>query len=456
MAKRKKSPPSYRLHRQSGQAVVTLRCTVSGKRRDVLLGEHDTAESWAEYSRVIAEWEAAGRVLDSAPAKPAKPGSRVTVAEVMLDWWEGVLKRYGVTDPDGRLPSRLYSQRSVVRLVRATCGSVPAAKFGPMALQEVRQKMVDRRWSRGHVNQSVATIIRAFKQAVAREVVTPEAVVALQCVKPLGRGELGAREGEKIKPAALAHIEAVKPHLSRQAVAIIDVMLLTGARCDEIVRMRPVDIDVSGKVWIYRPDGHKGEHRGHERLIHIGPKAQDVIRPFLETRSNVEDYLFSPAEAEAERRKNQHDARVTPLSCGNRPGSNRTEAPKRKATNRYTTDSLRRAIDRACDMAFPPPDELARRKVPAEGRKKNAMRWETDQEWKRRLGPKREEALKAWRRDHRWTPHQLRHTAATEIRRAAGVEAAALVLGHASATLTDAVYAERDHAKAAEVIARVG
>jgi hypothetical protein len=52
--------PTYRLHKQSGQAVVTLTDGL-GRRRDVLLGKYDTSQSRAEYACVIAEWEAAGR-----------------------------------------------------------------------------------------------------------------------------------------------------------------------------------------------------------------------------------------------------------------------------------------------------------------------------------------------------------------------------------------------------------
>jgi hypothetical protein len=51
--------PSYRHHKQSGQAIVTLPDGLGG-RHDVLLGKYGTPESRDEYARVIAEWEAAG------------------------------------------------------------------------------------------------------------------------------------------------------------------------------------------------------------------------------------------------------------------------------------------------------------------------------------------------------------------------------------------------------------
>jgi hypothetical protein len=51
--------PSYRHHKQSGQAVVTLPDGLGG-RRDVLLGKYKSKESRQEYARIIGAWEAAG------------------------------------------------------------------------------------------------------------------------------------------------------------------------------------------------------------------------------------------------------------------------------------------------------------------------------------------------------------------------------------------------------------
>jgi hypothetical protein len=187
MTKRCKTLPSYRLHKQSGQAVVTLGCAVTGKRRDIMLGEYGTPDSRVKYAETIAQWERDGRILDNAqPVEPTAQG--VTVTEIMTDYWKGVLDRYGIADPSGRLPSRLYAIRSTVRLVRATCGKTLAADFGPKMLQQVRAEMVAKGWSRGHVNGCVATVIRAFRQGVAAEKVSPSAIVALECVKPLRRG----------------------------------------------------------------------------------------------------------------------------------------------------------------------------------------------------------------------------------------------------------------------------
>jgi hypothetical protein len=76
---------SYRLHRQSGQAVVTLRDAL-GNRRDVLLGKYGTPESRAEYARVIAEWETNQRRL----AQPAAAAAGPSVNELILAYWKRI------------------------------------------------------------------------------------------------------------------------------------------------------------------------------------------------------------------------------------------------------------------------------------------------------------------------------------------------------------------------------
>ena len=54
-----------------------------------------------------------------------------------------------------------------------------------------------------------------------------------------------------------------------------------------------------------------------------------------------------------------------------------------------------------------------------------------------------------------WHPHQLRHSAATAVRKAFGLEAAQVVLGHSSADITQ-TYAERNLSLAQRVAAECG
>ena len=54
-----------------------------------------------------------------------------------------------------------------------------------------------------------------------------------------------------------------------------------------------------------------------------------------------------------------------------------------------------------------------------------------------------------------WHPNQLRHTYATKVRKAHGLEAAQVLLGHSRADVTQ-VYAERNEGLAATVAAMIG
>ena len=55
----------------------------------------------------------------------------------------------------------------------------------------------------------------------------------------------------------------------------------------------------------------------------------------------------------------------------------------------------------------------------------------------------------------KWHPNQLRHNAATRLRREFGLDVARAVLGHSSPVVTE-VYAELDQAKASEAMAKIG
>ena len=117
------------------------------------------------------------------------------------------------------------------------------------------------------------------------------------------------------------------------------------------------------------------------------------------------------------------------MSCGNRPGTNRRRRTLHRPGDRYDVASFYNAIRRACDQAWPAPEPLARMVIVTG---KTRRRVESLAEWKSRLG-KNWAQLVAWRGEHRWHPHQLRHTAATELRREHGLEAAQVILGHKDA-----------------------
>lgn len=403
----RKKNPTFRLHRSTGQAVVTLTDATSGRRKDIYLGEHGTPEAHAEYARVIADWISRGRTIDAeSPSRRRKRDSgpdRGTVAELCIAFI------YDQTDR-GVSEKHMRCIKAAIRILRSVHGGTPVNEFGPLALQDVRRAMIEkrygkgRRWTRSTVNRRVRHLIRMFRWAVAEErapIALPE---ALACVAPLKAGEFGVPEGKKVKPVPENHVDDIRDHVSGVVWAMIQVQRYTAARAGEVCAMRPIDLDTNGKVWIYRVPQHKNSHRGHERVVYLGKRAQKAIKPLLAGRA-VEDYLFSPRESMADRR-------ATNASKGKSRRDDQAPTPtrtKRKVGDQFTTDSYRRAIVRACETAGVPT----------------------------------------------WSTHQLRHLAATKARKEFGAEAALLLLGDKSTRLVD-LYAEKNAEAAKAVVAKIG
>src|SRR5262249_50446760 len=104
---RPRSVPSYRKHRQSGQAVTTLTDSMGG-RRDVLLGKYGPAASRHEYAGVISEWEAAGRRLPS-----ENPSSSLTINQLALAFLSHADQHY--RRPDGTATSEVFEFKMSLR-----------------------------------------------------------------------------------------------------------------------------------------------------------------------------------------------------------------------------------------------------------------------------------------------------------------------------------------------------
>jgi len=84
-------------------------------------------------------------------------------------------------------------------------------------------------------------------------------------------------------------------------------------------------------------------------VICVAPSAQDVLRPYL--LRSADTYCFCPRDSEWKRLALRHESRRVPLHYGNRPGSNRKRKPKRRPGDRYDTNSYRRAIHGATELA---------------------------------------------------------------------------------------------------------
>lgn len=198
-----------------------------------------------------------------------------------------------------------------------------AEDFGPLELQSVREKMIDKDLALSSVNRRIGMIKRMYRWATSQQSVPIHVYQALATVENLRAGRTRARATNPIKPVKECHVYAVLPYLSNVVADMVKLQLLTGMRSTEMCTMRPCDIDTAGKIWMYRPKEHKTSYRGHERLIAIGPVGQKILRAYL--KREIAEYCFTPAEGAKQHKKYN-------LPC-------------------YNRNSYRLAIDRAIKAA---------------------------------------------------------------------------------------------------------
>jgi len=389
--------PALVHHRPTGRA----RVRVGG--RDIYLGRFGTSESVEKYRKLVADLLTSGTSLPSEPAVAAASAQGLSVNELLLAYWrfaEGYYRK------DGKPTSEQHLLRVVMRHLREEFGTTPAGDFGPLRLKLLREVMIGKGMARSSVNQQIGRAKRIFRWAVENELVPAPVYQALAAVAGLRKGRTVAREPTPVLPVSKATIDATLPHLNRQVGAMVRLQALTGMRPGEVCRLRPCEVDTSGKVWEYRPGSHKTDHHGHARVVYIGPKGQRVLAPWLTGRA-ADAHCFSPAEAKAERHVAMRKARKTRVQPSQRNRAKRN--PKRQPGDRYATASYANAIERACLKAGIEP----------------------------------------------WAPNRIRHTRATAVRKQFGLEAAQVTLGHSKANTTE-VYAERDAELARRVASEMG
>ncbi len=413
--------PSYRHHRASGQAVVTI------DGRDIYLGKHKSAASRAEYSRLVAEWAANGGTLANTNT------ADLTVAELAAAFLRHAQEYY--RRPDGTPTSELKNIKLAIRRLKLY-HRTPAAKFGPVALETVRHAMITEGLARRTINQDVNRIRLMFKWATSKEMIPPTVLHGLQAVAGLRAGRSKARETEAVRPVPDQFVDAVLPHVSPQVAAMVQLQRITGMRSGEVTAMRTCDIDTRGKVWVYSPEHHKTAWHGHDRHVYLGPKAQAILKPFLKT--NLQAYLFNPTEAEADRNGRRFGVVSPDRKTKVYPSEIRSREKRRAARQRRGT--IRKVTDRYSAITYYQAVtygiEAANRARLAEAKTKGIDPEQVD------LVP-------------HWHPHQLRHNAATNLRREHGIEVARIILGHRSPAITE-VYAEVDQTRAVDVMAVVG
>jgi integrase len=400
--------PSYRKH-SSGQARTTIRG------RDYLLGEYGSKASYAKYHRLLAEWQASGGGTSF-----GVPVERYTIVELIADYVKYAKEYYGIGTK-----SEYHRVKPALAVMKRLYGPTAAIEFGPVQYKAVRQVISeegDR--SRTYVNKLCERIVRMLRWAVAEGKLPASVADAVGMVPGLKKDRTELRETEEVEPVDVAIVDKTLPCLSSVVADMVRFQLETGCRPGEVCSIQPGMVDRSNPdVWEINLHNHKNAWRGKKRTIYVPVKAQVILSKYLNRPADA--FCFSPKDAKREIVEERTSKRVTPLSCGNRVGSNRRSKPQRIPGESYTTQSYGKAISRACEKAFPCPKEV-----------------------------KRKEDKAQWKANHNWSPNQLRHSFATRIRKELGIEAASVLLGHSEVGVTQ-IYAQRDKESAIAALKRI-
>lgn len=413
MPRPKAKAPARRYH-ISGQSVVTI----GG--RDFYLGPHDSPESIVRYAALIALYQASGltlpegfelasldpqvsMMLGGGEAMPTQQQNKtVLVRDVTAGYRTLIRIKYASHQSELDRTLRLCDE------IDEQAGSVPANEYGPVRLQELRRKWVGIGNARVYCNRLTNAVIRCWKWAVSQELVDESAWRRLRSVEPLRIGQTEAHETEPVEPVSLDVVKATAKELTPILKAMIRIQAATGMRPSEVCMMRPADIDRSGDVWFFRPKKHKTANRGKKKSVPLIGDARDALTDYL--NRGADEFCFSPKESVAwvnAKKRSERQSKVPPSQA-----SRAKSDPRKQPGDHYTHTSYRQSIQRAAKRA----------------------------------------GVESWH------PYQLRHTAATVIRDALGVEAAQSMLGHSRASMTEH-YAKQTDARAieaAKVAPRIG
>lgn len=334
----------------------------------------------------------------------------VTIADLVARFVSDHERYY--LNADGKQTGQLARIQTALEVPLRLFSDLPVDEFGALKLQVCRKEMIaSGRFSREYLNTLVNCIRHVFRYGVEQELVKPETLASLKAVSAIKRGRTSLREATPILPVDSHIVEATLAHLAPTLAAMVQLQRFTGMRPGEVCIMKAKDVETDGEPWTYTLSHDKTDYRravGDLRSIPLGKRAQCVLSPFLEHKEG-DEYLFSPFDAQQERSAEKRIARTTPITAQTIRRDNRPSSERKRYNPRYTVDAYRRAVWYACKQAG-----VAQ-----------------------------------------WSPNQLRHLYATEVRAKYGLEAAQIMLGHSTADVTQ-IYAERDKEKAIQIAKEIG
>jgi integrase len=284
--------------------------------------------------------------------------------------------------------------------IKFICGLPKLSKRGENKGKPIEP--VQLRYCETTIKKLIFSVKQIWKWGVSTGRIKVELLQGLETV-PLPRRE-ETRPARIREAADPADVQKTIEHLRGPVRAMVLLQLHTGARPEEVMRLRVRDVKREGKVrisgagsfdcdaeriWVVAPAEHKTTRHNKARAIFFGKTDQLILGPFLDRDEDA--YLFSPQESMSELQDGQRKERLERREGGSGGSRKKTKGNLDHCRSRYDGHSYRQAIERACVKAG----------VPV------------------------------------WTPYQLRHLAAEQIDELYGAQAVQEFLGHSDAKTTE-------------------
>lgn len=394
-----------KISKYKGRETIYASVRLNGK--DFILGVYGTADAQARYESIVGEWLANSRKIpDSLLRNKTRNQSSAirndaTLTEICIDF---VLAKQALKISH----EELQSIKRVLRELRAKNTNLLASNFTETEFIAFRDHLV----SNGITPKSDSKTAseKPTKRKLSRSVVNKYCAHVVRMVKH------AAKTTRKVPTSVFQAINAVEPLRSGETVAhetgaiplvketVIDAaieflhpIVADMVRLQLLTGMRP------GEVCLLKMED---VDQSGDVWVFSPPKHKTAHR-------GIERKIFIGSSAQEILSRYQHRAAnqfcfsakdrfvqdgKPPIIAGKEVGDS------------YNTRSYRQAIWRACDKAEIP----------------------------------------------RWSPNRIRKTAATNVRKEGGLEAAQAILGHKSRSTTERFYADIDNSQAIDVMSRIG
>lgn len=377
------------------------------------------------FQKTLAEWLANGSRL------PESDSGDLTVGDVIAEYLQYAEKEYREIE--------IEKLRRAFAPVLQRFRPLPAAKFGVSCLEIVQQHLANDEHqrpprppskrkpkvkageppappkpqpkyylSRATIRARINAIRRCWRWAEQRRLVPPGSWEHLRTLSHVKPGRTQAKESKIVEAVPWGWVEKVLPHLTAPIRACVLLQWWSGMRPTEALMLTGRQLQRTGKVWLYQPTTHKGVWRGRDRIVQLGPKAQEAVTPLL--KLDPDAAVISPLDAYLEVKAAKRARRKTRVQPSQQARDARNAKKPPPVGKFYDVNTYRTAIHRGCDAADVP----------------------------------------------KWSPHRLRHAAAARLFEAGEFEAARAVLGHSRLDMTRHYAASADRKLAADVMERLG